>query len=405
MTTLQEQPKNPQSLRERNREMVKKAVKLAEASGCQLRPTQKNPSILRGICPFHYSTNMQSANTLQVDTYKGSFQCQYCKVGGTMAGFAAMIWGMAVPEAFEIINTDPTVEIERPVPMAMREPEKSQDIRFRTQNSFLLTKASNYFCQKLNRSHEALSYLARLGISKAQSEHIKIGYTDGWGLIRALRNAKVSEEEIAESTLMTKDSRGKLVERYERVLTIPHLDAANHTSWFMMMPPASPETDEQWAQSPRRPIDLWGKRPYMMGTLSTTKNEETVCITDDPRVFLVVRAHGLPAIYTMDRKGEEQLQKVATRLRERQPWHLSIACYDQEVSKELAAQYEKIKMPKATMRVLSSTELYETLEPANRNMSLYHGINTEGKSESKSRRREDNNSTQKSEQPEPETTS
>ena len=367
MTTTADRPARRNPIQDR----IKKVVNLAEQAGCQLRPGQAEPTILRGLCPFHFSMNTHTQNTLRIDARKGTFGCRVCHVNGTMTTFAAMLWEISIPEAFSVIESSDSLSLDRPVPVSMAEPERSADFRFRAQNSYLLTKATQYYAGKLARSHEAVAFLSRLGISMAQTEAMKIGYCDGWGLIPHLRRADVSEEEIVESTLIEFAKNGNPTERYERTLAIPNLDTAGSTSWMTMIYPAAPDLHEEWEPRPHRPISIWGRRPYMLGLLAVGKNEPAVCITDDIRVYLVAKAQGAAALYTMGREQPEQLEKTAARIHERDPRHLTVACYDQNVAKGIADSFRSVNQNKATTRVLTTEQTLLTLEPSKRDPGVF----------------------------------
>lgn len=391
MTTTENRVPAQIPQRTKLQEMVKKAISLAEEAGCQLRPMQSNPTVLRGLCPFHHANTMQNSNTLRLDTQRATFRCQFCGVDGTMVSFAAIMWEMSIPEALQIMNTDDIIAMERPTPICMREPELSEDVRFRAQNSHILTKATQYYSGKLAKSHEAMTFVTRLGITMAQTEMMKIGYTDGWGLINFLQQAGISQDEIATSTLITTDQKGQLTERYERVLTIPHLDTSGNTAWMMMVYPASPDLDEQWDEKPHRPIDLWGKRPYMLGSLSIRKNEPSICITDDPRVYLVTKALGISTLYTMGRTHLDNALKIAQKVAEREPHHLTIACQEPAIAEAIDNAYQKVGRPTTTRTLMSKEQVANALEPTTRSKECFAPpeIETETEKETETETEED----------------
>ena len=366
MATTAATASTPNEHRMKLQEMVRKAVDLAEEAGCQLRPMQSNPTVLRGICPFHYATTMQNANTFRLDTHRATFRCIFCEVNGTMASFAALMWEVSIPEAIQIMNAGDHLSIDRPVPICMREPEASNDPRFRAQNSHLLTKATQFYAAKISRSHECISFLTRLGITISQTEMMKIGYAEGKGLIDHLKAANIPDEEIIQSTLINLDTRGRPVERYDRRLVIPHLDTSGNTAWMMLIHAAAPDLDESWDVKPHRPTELWGRRPYMLGFLGIRKNQKAICVTDDIRIYLVANALGASPAYTMGRDTDEHFLRIAQRLNERAPNHLTIACSNPEVGQGIAQAYNNLKSPKATSVTLNPEQVQASLEPTTR---------------------------------------
>lgn len=248
-------------------------MQLADAAGCQLRPQVSDPKTMRGLCPFHQADKMQNANTLSVNHAEGRFHCQYCKTHGDATAFVGLIWGTSLAETHRLLelNGGEELSLARPTPVCMREPEASQRMWFRAQNTSLLSQATECYVQNLTTTVAPLVYMARLGIIAPDAAPSKIGYAKGWGLADFLEDTDASPDEIAQSPLFRQESDANLSERYVAALVMPDLDVLNATRWMLLLPPSCPEYDEPWPATPPTPMYLPGQRPYLFGYGATPK--------------------------------------------------------------------------------------------------------------------------------------
>ena len=339
-------------------------IQMAEAMGCQLRPQQNNPRIMRGLCPFHASPRLHSINTLVVNTLTGHFQCQRCQTQGNPASFVARCWGVTIAEAnkmIERLGPEPITSL-RPTPIALQDPDRHTPPTFRIQNSYLLTQATEFYEQELNLSLKALSYLARLGITQERADACRIGYAKGWGLREHLNLRDVSNEEIDASPLFRTDRRANVVERYHDIITIPDLDRAQATRWILALPPVAPKPGQPWPARPPQALPLNGHRPFLFGLGSTGWNEPRIAITDDPRIILVMQDAEIPVCHTI---GRQEPEKIAQRLMDKHPRLVAIAFQDQPLGDAIAAAIAEHPRPPRIVRYNTSW-ISAALEPATR---------------------------------------
>ena len=345
---------------------VQRLIQMADAMGCQLRPQETNPILMRGLCPFHASPRLHSINTLVVNTQTGRFQCQRCNARGTAVPFIARCWGVTITEANKMIERmgpEPITAL-RPTPIAMQDPERNDPEAFRIQNSYLLTQATDFYAQQLNVSLPALSYLARLGVTQEAADQWRIGYATGQGLREYLNRHDVSDQEIVQSPLFRPDRRNNIVERYTNIITIPDLDAARATRWMLALPPVAPKPGQPWEISPPQALPLNGQRPYLFGLASTDWNEPSIAVTDDPRVILLMQEAQIPVCHTIGRKEAE---KIANRLLDKYPKLVALAFQDKDLGDAIADVMAARNNPPRVV-IYDSTWIERALEPATRDL-------------------------------------
>ena len=346
---------------------VQRLIQMADAMGCQLRPQQSNPLLMRGLCPFHASPRLHSINTLVVNTQTGRFQCQRCHARGNAASFIAQCWGVTIAEANKMIERmgpEPVTAL-RPTPIAMRDPERTAPDSFRIQNSYLLTQATDFYNQQLSVSLPGLSYLARLGVTQETADACRIGYATGHGLREHLNRHDVSDDEITQSPLFRPDQRNNIVERYSNIITIPDLDAAHATRWMLSLPPVAPKPGQPWQSSPPQALPLNGQRPYLFGLAATDWNEPRIAVTDDPRIILIMQEAQIPVCHTI---GRQEPEKIANRLLDKYPKLVAFAFRDQGLGAAISNVMAARQHPP---RIVSydATWMTNALEPATRDLS------------------------------------
>lgn len=347
-------------------------IQLAAVAGCQLRHQASDPKTMRGLCPFHEANKMQNANTLIVNHSEGRFHCQYCKTHGDSTAFIALIWGTSLAETHRLLelNGNHELSMTRPTPVCMREPEASQRMWFRAQNTCLLSRATDYYVQNIVTEVPPLVYMARLGIIAPDTAPSKIGYAKGWGLANFLEETDASADEIAQSPLFRPQSDDNLSERYVASLVMPDLDILNATRWMMLLPPSCPDFDSPWPETPPTPMYLPGQRPYLFGYGATPKRAPCLTLTDDPRIQLVLQVQDIPSCYNPERKEAE---KIATRLATKEPRAIALMLHNQQLSQELT---ESLKAAQPNLKTIAPApeEFLRLLEPATRNFTEVTGI-------------------------------
>ena len=334
---------------------------LAEKAGCQLRAGVKGQ--YRGFCPFHFATHIRNIRTLRVNERQRTFQCSYCSISGRPVLFAAHYWQVATTEA-AIMLQDPISEItaERPVPIALRQQARDlKDHRLR-QNTYLLTKATLYYHQALNRDPATQLYLNRLGVPLRQRDNLLLGFAQGSGLYRHLTQKHgVSSEEIAQSPLFITDAQGHSVERYRGVLMIPSLDEAGNADWLLGVPPRSPDFDRPWSPIPAKTLPIGGYRPTLLGLYGNPRRAERLYLTDDIRVWLTLRGAGLPCL-RLNSAGNKAPDYTLAALARSQPQSITVAVLRTELSRRLTREIRKT-LPETDLSWLEPERIIHLLPP------------------------------------------
>lgn len=357
-------------LRNRNSDRVTKHIDsmlhLAETAGCQLMPQATKPRLLRGLCPFHETQKLHTANTLVVNLLTGNFHCQHCKVNGTPTSFIALIWGVCLAEANRMLTTidAESIQLERPTPLCMREPQASANLNFRSQNTSLLTRATDYFAGSVVSSPAALNFLTRLGIPVHNIDKTKVGYIKGWGLASYLKRTDTTRDELEQSPLFSVSDSGKLTERFRSALTMPDLDIVGATRWMLLIPPLCPEPGQPWPKFPPRQLHLRGQRPYLFGLANTPRNCPFFSFTDDPRIQLVMQAENIPSCHALRRQDAE---KVCEYLITKEPKSLTLMLHNRSLAEGLVDTFAA-KRPDIKVNNIPPDQFLLLLEPATRDL-------------------------------------
>ena len=346
-------------------------LQIAEAAGCQLRPQVHNRAQLRGLCPFHEADRMKAANTLVVNTREVRFFCRICNVHGTTATFAALTWGVCTAEAAKMLNLMDTDDIglERPLPIALREPEASVDTRYRIQNSNLLTRAADFYADQLADSTPAARYLARLGIAQRNLEHARVGYTNGTGLYEYLQETDTTPDEIRQSPVFETDDAGELCESFRSAIVMPDLDIVNAARWLMLLAPACPDPGWPWPEDPPPTLNLRGQRPYLFGYTKVANRTPCLIVTDDARIQLVMQSMSVSCCYTLSKTDPP---KIAERLAGKVPRAVGVLTHNRELAEQLPHLLGE-RMPELQVTAPPPPDFLRLLEPSSRDFAAATG--------------------------------
>ena len=303
---------------------------LMNATGCAPAEQDGAPGQMRARCPFHRGAQRP---TVAVDAAEGRFHCRACGLRGTAATFAAMVWGVAVAEAHEMLtrlNGDaPTTT--RPRPIALREGQKDLDLAMRRQNTHLLTKASEFFKRQLGAGGAGDEYLGVLGLETAEARRAEIGFSGGGGLMRWLRRNGCAETEIESSPLAKINTAGRTTERYRTVLTLADTDVIGAAKWIMMVP-AVPDHAGSAERRPRI-VALPGQRPYMLGVAAIRKRVGYLAVTDDARLYMIFKATGTPCTFVV---GRPDAAKITEKAGSKNPRTVGLMLTDTDLQTETA---------------------------------------------------------------------
>ena len=120
----------------------------------------------------------------------------------------------------------------------------------------------------------------------------------------------MTNEELENSPLFEFDDDQSIFETHQDVITVPNLDQAGNANWILTINPDAPDLDQSWRDSPGRIQAITGRRPDLMGTYNTPERPEMLYVTDDIRVWIMLRATGCASLYTTtirDRIGDSVL--------------------------------------------------------------------------------------------------
>ena len=138
-------------------------LKIGREAGCQIQPSAANPNILNGLCPFHGARTLHEAKSLHIDLHTGRFWCSTCPASGTPLAFIARTWGISAQETYQFIQSGCEITPDRP--RWETQPQLWEQGPPQAQNTAILTLATRYYTQQVERNYHALSYLTRLGIT------------------------------------------------------------------------------------------------------------------------------------------------------------------------------------------------------------------------------------------------
>ena len=319
------QDRNPAELRPASQAQM---LTLMSLTGCELRPTQTNGEHLRGYCPFHQGGTRR---TLAVDATEARFACRACGIKGGPGAFAGMIWGVAAAEAHEMLaqmnGAAPTTE--RPAPISLRDREMALDAKFRRQNTHLLTLATQFYSREVSEANRGGEYLTALGISRRRARDWGFGFATGRGLLGWLNRQQCTQQELEESPLIRRRPNGGLGEQFHSVITLPDRDAIGATKWMLMVPAAP---NAALSETRPRPLSLPGQRPFVLGLAEVDRNTAEIVVTDDPRVYMVMKADGKGCIHTL---GRTEANKIADKIASKRPRRVVIAIRATAVAEEI----------------------------------------------------------------------
>lgn len=368
MTTTRERSGS----RDRRNRHLENMLHIAELAGCQLRPAVDDQ--LRGFCPLHFATNTKNLRTLRVNTRKATFWCSFCEAQGSPAVFAAHYWQVAVSEAAIMLQAPAgELSLERPTPLALRPAETKRRVQFRRQNTYLLTKAAEYYAGALQKNQRAQHFLHRLGIPHSKWDELRLGYATGTGLLEHLRRrASVSDEEISASPLFETDDQDRFVERHRGCLMVPNIDQAGNVDWMLTVASGSPDFDRPWLPASPRVIPISGMRLDLLGSFAQRQRPDEMYVTDDVRIWLILRSADVAALH-VNSIQDRVVQSISQSLSRIRPPKVTVAMTRPQLA-AMTTQNIADTLPNLTLERLSKEQILAMLPPPRDAETIFSSI-------------------------------
>ena len=280
-------------------------LRAAEEAECHLAVSSSRNGTLIGLCPFHESTKFESARTLFVETQRGRFTCHNCQVTGMPATFMASLWHTTVRDAHMLMNLYPDAGLARPAyPDSYRQSPQNGALLHRPLNSAVNTAAEKWFRANIQTNYPALRLLAELGTPPEALLTKGIGYSPGEGIEDYLRDQGFSERDIQASPLVNPGNHRDWASGY---ITIADRDYSGGTAWLTAF---EPQPKQEWSGQLPRIKRLDGRRPELLNGNNLGEGAKKVVMTDDPRIYILLRARDLPAVLTTYKAPAKQAQRA-----------------------------------------------------------------------------------------------
>ena len=334
-TSTEGQPRDRREQRGSASAYYPSMLTIAGQLGCQIETGKENPTLLKGVCPFHEAPTIKQSKTLQIDAKTSRFVCHYCEAEGNPVAFTAMVWGVSASDAHLLLTTHGgAVTAIRPgYPPVKKEADSRPEWNWSTKlNSAVLTRASKHYQGLLYNSYPALSMLARMGVPPELAEKAGIGYSSGSGLREYLTTAGITNEEMEDSPVFRPTNQA---ESFTGRITMADCDYTGATVWMTSIWPEPVENQGHWKERKPNTLGLPGQKPYLFNIHRIPEQAPCVHITDDPRLYIVLASQGIPTtLLTQRRRRGEPVEirgeKTATRLMRKQPAKIVLAMHDRQ---------------------------------------------------------------------------
>ena len=229
-------------------EKVKQQADIVRVVGeyVQLKKAGQN---FRGLCPFH----SEKTPSFNVHPTKQIYHCFGCGQGGDVFKFVMEMEKCAFPEAIRIVAEKCGIAMPRP---KERSPEERRENQERAVLVEVHREAQSWFVKQLEGTLEgkaARAYLEDRGLDHDTVTRFGIGYAPSGGdlLLRHLK-ARYPEKTLVESGLISRDSSGRLFDRFRRRITFP---IANESAKVVAFGARSLGDDQpKYLNSPESPI-------------------------------------------------------------------------------------------------------------------------------------------------------
>ncbi|MER3428610.1 MAG: DNA primase [Pyrinomonas sp.] len=218
-------------------------------------PLKKRGANWMACCPFH----QEKTPSFSVSPAKNIFYCFGCGKGGSVFHFIMEIERVSFPEAVRIVAEKTGV----PLP-AMEDGRRDQERRHERERLLALNAlALEWWEDQLQRTPEALRYLAHRGITEATRRAFRLGFApDRWdGLVAHLKSRGATSEELERSGLAVKRETGGIYDRFRGRLIFPVLDLRGQPVAFGGRAIA-PDVEPKYLNSPETPLYIKGRHLF-----------------------------------------------------------------------------------------------------------------------------------------------
>jgi DNA primase len=198
-------------------ERVKQQADIVRVIGEYVR-LKKSGQNFTGLCPFH----QEKTPSFAVHPTKQIYHCFGCGVGGDVFKFVMEMDKIPFPDAVCSVAEKCGIPVPKP---RERSPEERRENQQRSALVEIHREAATFFVRSLNSSAEgkvAQAYLEERGLDAEAVSRFGLGYapSSGDALLRHLK-AKYAEKLLESSGLFSRDSSGRLFDRFRRRIIFP----------------------------------------------------------------------------------------------------------------------------------------------------------------------------------------
>jgi DNA primase len=224
-----------------------------------------------GLCPFH----REKTPSFSVESGKQIFYCFGCGKGGNVFQFVSLAEKLDYIEAVRLLAD--RAKIVLPESDDTEQAEKAKQ-KQSVLNINLI--AARYFNEVLNsrRGEPGAAYLKKRQLSENTVRKFGLGYsTEEWdGLYQHLRAAGLEDEQILQSGLILRSSKGTLYDRFKGRLIFPIFDIRGNVIGFggRVLDNSLPK----YVNSPETPVYSKGKHLYALNFAKNSDSKKLIVV-------------------------------------------------------------------------------------------------------------------------------
>jgi DNA primase len=207
---------------------VKQQADIVRVIGDYVR-LKKTGQNFTGLCPFH----SEKTPSFAVHPVKQIYHCFGCGVGGDVFKFVMEMEKCAFPDAIRVVAEKCGIAMPSP---RERSPEERRENQQRSSLVEMHREAAAFFTRQLNDTAEgraARGYLEDRGLDQEATARFGIGFAPSAGdaLYRQLKQ-KYPDKLLESSGLFSRESTGRLFDRFRRRITFPIANESGKTVAF-----------------------------------------------------------------------------------------------------------------------------------------------------------------------------